>query len=115
MVPEVKESWPPLTRAAGNAVSSGNTGFPQNYYRKGRGCSEKSVFTEDFSDDRVVFFSKTKLITYLHFILACVGSLLLQGFFVFSPGSSLVAVLRLLIAVAFLLRHVGSVGAILRL
>ena len=83
------------------------------------GAVQRSVFTEDFSDDRVVFFSKNKFITYLYFILACVGSSLLQGFFVFSlvagsRGSSLVVVLGL-IAVAFLLRHVGSVGAILRL
>ena len=62
------------------------------------------MFTKDFSDDRVVyeFFFK---INYL--IFACVGSLLLQGFFVFSlvavsRGYSLVAVLGLLIAVAFL-------------
>ena len=83
------------------------------------GAVQRSVFTEDFSDGRVVFFSKNKFITYLYFILACVGSSLLQGFFVFSlvagsRGSSLVVVLGL-IAVAFLLRHVGSVGAILRL
>lgn len=46
VVHEVKENWPPLMRAAGNAVSSGNTRFPSELFIESEGAVQRRVWLQ---------------------------------------------------------------------